>query len=305
MKPVRRAALIVNTRSRKGATLFADARRALKALGIICDAHPVRNPEALGDAVTRALARNPDALVLGGGDGTVSSVVDHLVGRDVPLALLPLGTANSFARTLGIPIDLDEAVNLIAAGTRRRVDLGLIGNDHFANCAAMGLAPLIATTIPAVLKRWGGRVGYAIWAMLQLLRFRPFQVRVGDGPLCRTLSAVEVRIANGSFQGGTELIENAEVDSGQIIVQVVEGSSRFALVSSWLSSLFGFNGQSRLREFHGTSFRIETDPPQPVSIDGEVVASTPLTAGIAPRAIELFVPPVWFDRAPREISRAG
>lgn len=306
MMSIRRAALIVNTRSRKGARLFADAHAALKALGIICDAYPVQDPAQLGEKVRKALLRRPDVVVVGGGDGTISSVVDHLVDQDIPLALLPLGTANSFARSLGIPLDLDEAINLLAAGVPRRVDLGRIDDDHFANCAALGLAPMIATTIPHGLKRWAGRAGYALWALVQLARFRPFRIRVGDGPLCRSFSAVEVRIANGGFQGGTEVVENADVDSGEIVIQVVVGEGRRALLWNWFSTLTGLaRNRTRLREFHGRCMAIVTDPPQPVSIDGEVLAQTPILAGIAPGVIEVLVPPKWYGRSPREISRVG
>lgn len=224
MTAVSHAALIVNSHSRSGKKAFADACAALKALRIDTDAHAVDDPSRLHRIVRDAVAKKPEVLILGGGDGTVSGVVDHLVGSGVPLGLLPLGTANSFARSLDIPIDLDEAVNIIAAGHRRRIDLGMIEDDYFANFAAIGMSPLIAETIPHGLKKWGGRGGYALWTAVQALRFKPFRLTVSDEAGHReALSALEVRIANGSFQGGTELIEDAEVDSGEIVLQVVKG----------------------------------------------------------------------------------
>ena len=76
--------------------------------------------------------------------------------RDTVFAFLPLGTANSFARTLGIPLDLDGAIDVIANGVARRIDLGCIDGDYFANAAAMGLSPLIAETVPHKLKKYLG-----------------------------------------------------------------------------------------------------------------------------------------------------
>jgi len=238
------------------------------------------------------LAKQPDILILGGGDGTISSLVDHIVGSDIPLGLLPLGTANSFARTLGIPFDLDEAINIIAAGHRRRIDLGMIDDDYFANSAAIGMSPLIAKTIPHQLKRFGGRAGYALWAAVQSARFEPFRVTVTvDGGARAILSALEVRIANGSYHGGTRVVEQAKVDSGEIVVQVVEGETHGRLALNWLATLAGSDLRHQLtREFRGRAIRIETNPPLPISIDGEVLARTPVTAKVAPHAIEVFAP---------------
>src|SRR3546814_9635967 len=99
-------------------------------------------------------------VCVGGGDGSRSSAVDFFVGHDCVIALLPLGTANSFARTMGIPLDLEGAIGVIAGGRRRRIDLGMIDGDYFANCAAIGLSPLIAESVPHGFKAWAGRVGY-------------------------------------------------------------------------------------------------------------------------------------------------
>lgn len=283
-----RVALVVNLRARKGEGLYAEARQGLDALGIAHQDYRVEDPAQLEAVVRTALATRPDALILGGGDGTVSSVVDLLVKQEVPLGLLPFGTANSFARSLGLPIDLDEALNIIAAGHVRRVDLGRVDGDYFANCAAMGMAPLIASSIPAGVKRWGGRLGYVLWSVGQLARFRPFKVRIDDV----ALDALEVRIANGGYQGGAEIAPEADVTSGEIVVQVVAGSGRRALVRHWLAVVFGL-GSARhdLREFRGRALRIEADPPQWISIDGEVLASTPVTASVAAAAIPMIVPP--------------
>ena len=105
------AAMIVNAQSRKGQDQFDRACAALKGLPYTVDAHAVHDPKELDATITKALAQKPDLLILGGGDGTISGLVDHLVGTNTALAVLPLGTANSFARTLGIPLDLKGAVD--------------------------------------------------------------------------------------------------------------------------------------------------------------------------------------------------
>lgn len=288
----KKAVLIVNAHSRRGQGLFRDSVEKLRAAGIeLIAAHAIRDPGKLVPTVKQAVRDGAPMVIVGGGDGSLSCAVDELVDRDCVFALLPLGTANSFARTLGIPLDLDGAVAVIANGRRRRIDLGMIDGDYFANCAAMGLSPMIGEGIPHKLKRWLGRFGYLVWAVWCLIRFHAFRVTVrGDG-IDETLWATEVRIANGGHHGGVELIENAEVDSGQIVVQAVPGRRASVLIWDWFAKYWKLPARHRTtREFHAASLTIETRPRQRISIDGEVLARTPVVAQVAECAIEVVVP---------------
>jgi YegS/Rv2252/BmrU family lipid kinase len=287
----RRAVLVVNARSRRGRELFRQAVEKLRAAGIeLIASYPVRKPEKLIPTVQKAVREGAPMVIVGGGDGSLSCAVDELVDRDCVFALLPLGTANSFARTLGIPVDLDGAVATIASGVRRRVDLGVVDGDYFANSAAIGLSPLVGATVPHRWKRWFGRAGYLSWAVLQMLRFRPFALTVEVDGERHMLTALEVRIANGGFHGGVEVVENAEVDSGEIVVQAVTGHVKRRLARNWLGILIGRQQRETVRDFRGRKLRIETDPPLPISIDGEVTGRTPAVVEVAERAIEVVVP---------------
>ena len=285
------AAMIVNAQSRKGQDQFDRACAALKGLPYTVDAHAVHDPKELDATITKALAKKPDLLILGGGDGTISGLVDHLVGTDTALAVLPLGTANSFARTLGIPLDLEGAVDVIRTGQLKRIDLGMIDRDYFANCAAIGISPQIAETVPHKLKRYLGRVGYLGWAALQYARFKPFWLTIDDGKQVKRLRALEVRISNGRFHGGTELVDGARVDSGEIVVQAVTGHFKRRLLKNWGASVLRLDSRhDDTVNFTGTSLKVSTEPPLPISIDGEVLATTPVTAHIAAGVIEVMVP---------------
>ena len=133
----------------------------------------------------------------------------------------------------------------------------MIDGDYFANCAAIGLSPLIAQTVPHGLKKTLGRVGYLGWAAFQMTRFRPFKLTIGEGAEATTIDALEVRIANGAYHGGTELVEDAEVDSGEIIVQAVTGNARHRLIYSWAASLLKLRARKTTTcEYRGKSLRI-------------------------------------------------
>jgi YegS/Rv2252/BmrU family lipid kinase len=290
MTDIRSAALIVNAKSRKGQHLFRRVCRRLDALPYPVDPHAVEDPDDLEETVRRALDKKPDLLILGGGDGTISGLVDLIVDRDVILGVLPLGTANSFARTLGLPLDIDGAIDVLANGTPKRIDLGMIDGDYFANCAAIGISPQIAETVPHGLKKVLGRIGYLGWAAYQYARFDPFTLIVEDGSTEHRMNVVEVRISNGPYHGGTWLVDEASVTSGRIVVQAVTGHYKRTLIKNWGASLMGLPARHQdTVSFSGERLRVRTEPPLPISIDGEVLAHTPVEAKIAAGVIRVMV----------------
>jgi YegS/Rv2252/BmrU family lipid kinase len=287
----RQAILIVNTASRNGAEAFEPAREKLIAAGLeLIDARAVDEPAALAGEVRAAVDR-ARMVIVGGGDGTLSETVDHFVGTDTVFGLLPLGTANSFARSLEVPLDLDGAVDVIANGEARRIDLAEIDGDYFLNNAALGLAPVVAESVPQTLKRSFGRLGYLMWAGWSAASFKAFRLTVDDGTRAHRLWATEARIANGRFHGGVELIESAGLESGEIVVQAVEGRSVMKLGWSYAASMLKHPSRHEtVREFRGKWMRIDTKPRMRVSIDGELGPETPFEARAVPQAIFVAAP---------------
>ena len=287
----KKALLLVNAGSRKGSELFGQARTKLVEAGIeLLDAKRVKSAKRMGGYVKQAVKRAP-MVILGGGDGTLSKNVDHFLGTETILGVLPLGTANSFARTLGLPLDLDGAIEVIAHGRPRRIDLGAIAGDHFLNNAALGLAPKVAESVPDTLKRRLGRLGYLLWAGWSAASFKAFRLIISDGRDTHRLWATEARIANGRFHGGIELIESAQLESGELVVQAVTGRSLVKLGWSYLASALKVASRHEtVREFKGERMRIETKPRLRVSIDGELGPETPFEAWAVPDAICVAAP---------------
>ena len=288
----KQAILVVNAGSRKGADLFDQARDKLKAAGVeLLDAKKCKTAKTMETAVKQALKKAP-MVIVGGGDGSLSSFVDYFVGTDVVFAPLPLGTANSFARTVGIPLDLDGAIDVIANGLARKVDVGCINGDYFLNAAAMGIAPKVAETVPHGLKKKLGRLGYLIWASWSAANFRAFRVKLeADGKRTVRMWATEVRIANGRYHGGIELIENADLKSGEIVVQVVAGRSVMKLGWSYFTSAVKMKARHQtVREFVAQKFTLSTKPRMRVSIDGEIGEETPLEISAVADAVTIAVP---------------
>lgn len=288
----KRAVLVVNAMSRNGEAAFDQARQLLEERGVeLLEAHAITDPDEMRPTVRRALASNAPMIVVGGGDGSLSSTIDDFLGTETVFAVLPLGTANSFAKTLGIGTDLESAVETIASGRKMRIDLGAIDGDYFANAAAMGLSPMIAETVPHKLKRYLGMVGYVLWAVRVAFKFRPFRLHVDDGRTLHKAWATEVRLANGTHHGGIELVESADLQSGQIVVQAVTGRSLLGLAWSWFTTLFKLRARKQtVTEYRGRELKIVTRPPQKISIDGELSAKTPVTVTVARAAVWVAAP---------------
>lgn len=288
----KQAVLVVNAMSRSGGDAFEDAKRMLEERGVeLLAAHAIENPDDMRPTIQRALDDKAPMIIVGGGDGSLSKAIDDFLGTGTVFALLPLGTANSFAKTLGIGTELADAVDTIATGRKLRIDLGAIDGDYFANAAAMGLSPLIAETVPHNLKRTLGMLGYMIWAVRVAFKFRPFRLRIDDGKTRHKVWATEVRIANGTHHGGIELVESADLQSGEIVVQAVTGKSLIHLGWSWLATLFKLKSRNQnVTEYRGRELRIEARPKQKVSIDGELSAETPVTVTVARAAVWVAAP---------------
>lgn len=308
-KAARSAALVVNTRSRRGRQLYTQARRLLQQRGMTLIAeYPVRDPGRLPEIVKEVIARGARLVVVGGGDGTISSIVDEFAYRDAVLGILPLGTANSFARTLGIPVEVDAAVEVIAAGKIVDVDLGKIDDDYFANASAFGLSSAIGRSRLGLLKRYLGRASYPIVGAVKFLSHRAFCCRLIYADRTVTVAALDVLIANGRYQGGTLAAPEASVESRDLVIKIIKGPRKWNLIKAWALTALGAKPNPAVVEvWRATDVRIEATPAQYVSIDGEIVTRTPIRAAVAPDALKLMVPQEFKERsiAPQRQRTSG
>jgi diacylglycerol kinase family enzyme len=202
-----------------------------------------------------------------------------------------MGTANNFARANRIPLDLEAAIEVIASGTVARVDLGRVDRTCFTNAVTVGVTGAIHRGSPHGLKRRLGRLGYLLAAARQAAAFKPFACRlVLDGAVVES-TALDVRIANGPFQGGVRVVRELSVDSGDLAVRVIAASSAWGLGRVWMRSWMGRRDDPALvRMFRAREVEISAAPGQHVSVDGEVVTRTPVRIAVVPGALRLMVP---------------
>jgi YegS/Rv2252/BmrU family lipid kinase len=294
----RRAALIVNTRSRSGERAFFRALDRLQELGVtLGPTYAVRDPVRLPETVRDILDDGSEyrVLILGGGDGSVSSVVDFLAHRDVTLGLLPLGTANDFARTLEIPVDIEQACQTIAHGKVVDVDLGLARDNYYVNVASTGLSVKVTQALSPRLKKIGA-LAYPMAATRAFFEHEPFSARLtfpdGDREPVEYGRLLHLAVGNGRFYGGgIAIAPEAGIDDHRLDVLAIElGRPRTLLgVARYLKSgdFIQFEGVHHHRT---ERVRLETEPELPINIDGEVVTSTPQDFAVDHNALKVIVP---------------
>jgi diacylglycerol kinase (ATP) len=292
-----RAALVVNTRSRTGERAFFRSLDRLQELGVQPGVtYAIRDPARLAETVREVLEGGYRFLILGGGDGSVSSVVDFPANRDAVLGLLPLGTANDFARTLEIPEDIEAACKTIAQGKIVDVDLGLAGDNYYVNVASVGLSVGATRALSPWLKKSTGPLAYPVAAIRAFLKHEPFSARLtfpdGDNEPVEYDRLLQIAVGNGRFYGGGMVVApESGIDDRTLDIYAIELGRRRDLlgVARYLKSGDFINIEG-VHHFRTSRVRLETAPDLPVNIDGEVVAQTPQDFSVARNALDVLVP---------------
>ena len=291
------AALIVNTRSRTGERAFFQALDHLQEMHVpLGVTYPIRDPARLPEAVQEVLGDGYEFLILGGGDGTVSSVVDFLADRGTLLGLLPLGTANDFARTLDIPEDIEEACKLMANGKVVDIDLGLAGDNFYVNVASVGLGVEATRGLSPWLKKSTGPLAYPVAAIRAFLKHEPFSARLtfpeGDHEPVEYDRLLQVAVGNGRFYGGGMIVAlESGIDDKTLDIYAIDLGRRRDLIGAVRYLKSGdFIKTDGVHNFRTPRVRLETDPDLPVNIDGEVVTRTPQDFSVAQNALSVLVP---------------
>ena len=184
--------------------------------------------------VKRALAEGTELIFVWGGDGTVQRCIDAAAGSDAALAILPAGTANLLATNLGIPRDIEQAVDIGLLGERRKLDVGRFNGEKFAVMAGAGFDASMIQQADASLKERLGRVAY-VWTGSQQLRAKPFKAKIEvDGAPWYTGAASCILVGNvGRLFGGIEVFADARPDDGRLELGVVNADG----VTDWVRTL--------------------------------------------------------------------
>lgn len=287
----RRALLVVNRKSRTGRKDLSPVLDTLRHGGVETTEVACGSARDLSPLIV-AEGRGMDLVVVGGGDGTLNAALEGLVQLGVPLGLLPLGTANDLALTLGIPADPLAAAAIIASGRPRRVDLGWVNGKHFVNVASVGLSVQVAQALSRDVKRRWGRAGYALSALRAWRDARPFRASIHCDGKRLDVPALQVAVGNGRhFGGGMVVVDDARIDDSRLDLFTVApcGLLRFAALLPLLKT--GRHGVlDQVHTCRGKRIDLDTGRPLPVNTDGEITTTTPASFRIRSGALAVMAP---------------
>jgi diacylglycerol kinase (ATP) len=253
---------------------------------------PTERPRHAAELVREAVAAGAARIGLIGGDGTVHEAVAGLEGAAVPLALLPAGTGNDLARTLGVPRKLDAAIEVLLHGRERAIDLWRWNGVPFVNVAGVGLDAAVADAVNRRLRRLRGKLAYLAGVAITLPGVRPVRVKLAGDDWQHEGAAMLVAVANGQFYGsGMRIAPAAVPDDGLLDVVVVGDVSKGELIRQLPRVFAGTHTQHpQVRCFRTRTLHVEVvGGDAPVTLDGELAGGLPARVDPAPAPVRFLV----------------
>ena len=285
---MKQAAFLYNVRSGRGRiagyaeqirTIFADRGYDLELVPIDFTKNPYDGREGL------------DLLVVAGGDGTVNFAVNAMraKGLDIPLGVIPAGTANDFAGALGMSRDPLEAARQIASGREERVDCGCVNGLHFVNIFSFGLFTTTSQRTPDERKHKLGKLAYLIEGSKELWQMHavPLQVTAdGEQFEFRSLMAL---IFNGETAGGFHLTRGSSIRDGYFDCVLLQKRHFFRSMFAMVRYALGGSPAS-VRQLRARTIEITSPVDEPTDVDGQPGAHFPLRIECLPGALRVRIP---------------
>ena len=244
-----------------------------------------------------ALRKGCEMVVAAGGDGTLNEVVNGLRedASAIVLGLIPLGTGNDFARTLGLPTEVDEAIALLLAGHTRAIDLVRVTSDemrYFVNVSTGGFGGLVDENLTPEMKKTWGPLAYLRGAAAALPKLRAYRTTLFlDNAESLTLSLYDVVIANGRYVGsGTQIAPDASIDDGLLDIVLIPKRSPAELAVLAARVALGNHLSSPAIVFRrAAKITVNSRPRMWFNVDGELVGNVPAEFEVLPRALQFVV----------------
>lgn len=228
------------------------------------------------------LDKTYDHILIAGGDGTVDIVLNSMKECEIelPIAILPTGTANDFAKALNIPLDINKAIKGILSSNPRKIDIGKINDKYFINVASAGMFTDVSQKINPEFKNYMGKVSYYVTGIEQALHLRKFNIKVYSDEVIYKGDMYLMLVFNGKTAGNLNLAYKAEVDDGYLDVIIFKGMPIPKSIPVLISIIKGEHlenyNKNEILYFKTKKLRIECYDDLVTDIDGEKGPDFPL-----------------------------
>jgi diacylglycerol kinase (ATP) len=285
----RRSLLLVNPGSGNGKVELDELIAALEGIGpvVIPGCH---DAETMTEAISR-YAGTVCRIVIGGGDGTLNAALPAVMSAAVPLGILPFGTANDFARSLGLT-DPGKAMDAILSGHTRDVDVGVVNDRYFLNAVGIGLGPKINRDLTATTKGRLGVLAYLLQALRHVPEHRGMRTVIECDGKAVSLRSIHITIGNGiHYGGGMTIASDARLDDGHLRVLALRPQSMMSLLRYGPAFRSGeLEDDQNLRTFSCRHVSVRTRRASDVTADGEFVTRTPVKCHTLRAALKVYAP---------------
>jgi YegS/Rv2252/BmrU family lipid kinase len=287
----RKALLLLNPNARQGRQNIDGILDRMADEGLAINFETSLGSSELSEAIIKR-KNDTDCVIVCGGDGTMNAAARGLMETKLPVGLFPMGTANDLARTLGIPMDLNKAADIIIAGQTNAIDAGSVNGHPFFNVASLGLSAELVRGLTRETKQRWGRLGYALAASRVLMQARPFRAWIANKDERVRVTTLQIAVGNGRYYGGGNVVEaTAEIDDGMLDLYSLELKNVAKLAIMLRSFRQGAHGAwDEVRTKRCVEFDIETRTPRPINADGELVTETPAHFKVHRKAVIVYIP---------------
>jgi diacylglycerol kinase (ATP) len=285
-----KALVIVNLRARTAQQRVSIALHVLRSAGFGLVVPDLPNKQSVTEAI-RQNANTCDLVVVVGGDGSLNVALQGLVGIEIPLGILPFGTANDLANSLGIVKDIEGACQVIARGVTRQIDVGCVNDVYFFNEMSIGMSPTVSRLLTKDAKAKLG-IFASLYRTLQVMRRMPrFAAEISCDGEHLVLKTAQLTIGNSKSFGGLIQSDEASLQDHKLDLYSVSLPNW----KSYFDGLFAlarrhYDDASCVATMHGREFYIRTKRPRPIEADGEIISMTPASVRVVPKAVRVFIP---------------
>ena len=250
-----------------------------------------------GELACEAVKRGVDAIIASGGDGTLSDAAAAVVGTDIPFGIISRGTANAFAGALGIPDTIEAACQTILQGLTRTIDAAYCNEHPMVLLAGIGFEAETVEKADREAKNRFGVLAYFLAGLQQLRQFKTFDIEIETDDKIIKASAAAVTVANAApptsvfAQGPGGII----VDDGLLDLTIVAPATKAAAIAATFHLFQTASAGNPVERddigyLKAKQFKITTNPPQKVVVDGEILGKTPVEIRCVPAGLKIFVP---------------